>query len=275
MKITAPPVDQGSITAAATITLGGDATGSPGTTTVVGIGGIPVDVSSPNDGDVLTYVLANADIELKPPAAGGLTSITDGTTTVSPATSATVPKGGVTNNGAGDAGLNFIPNVNGALEKCSTVAASGAAQTLNWATANEFDVTLTAGCTFTFSNVPNVAGNGAAIAVILRGSYTVTWPGSCTVLGTDPGTGTRVCTVFTTDGGTTFGVFFPGSGGATTLDALTDVTITAVATDDTLRYTGAAWTNDNRRWEPVTFDPGTGPEIVFTATDIVMTWETY
>lgn len=59
------------------------------------------------------------------------------------------------------------------------------------------------------------------------------------------------------------------------LDDLTDVTITAVAADDTLQYDGSGWVNTSRRWEPVTFDPGTGPEIVFTATDIVMTWETY
>ena len=64
-------------------------------------------------------------------------------------------------------------------------------------------------------------------------------------------------------------------GGSTALDDLTDVTITSAATDDTLRYDGAVWVNDNRRWEPVTTDPGTGPEIVFTSTDIVMTWETY
>lgn len=68
-----------------------------------------------------------------------------------------------------------------------------------------------------------------------------------------------------------------GGGGpvATTLDNLSDVTITSPAEDDTLRYVGGVWVNDNRRWEPVTSNPGTGPEIVFSGDDIVMTWAEY
>ena len=75
--------------------------------------------------------------------------------------------------------------------------------------------------------------------------------------------------------GGNFRLTITAPGGSTALDDLTDVTITSAATDDTLRYDGAVWVNDNRRWEPVTTDPGTCPEIVFTSTDIVMTWETY
>jgi len=56
-----------------TATSGDVSGGLPGDLTVVGIGGIPVDVSSPTDGDVLTYVLANADIELLPSSGGGAT----------------------------------------------------------------------------------------------------------------------------------------------------------------------------------------------------------
>lgn len=36
-----------------------------------------------------------------------------------------------------------------------------------------------------------------------------------------------------------------------------------------------AYIEPRLRWEPVTYDPGTGPEIVFDATDIVMTWKEY
>jgi hypothetical protein len=59
------------------------------------------------------------------------------------------------------------------------------------------------------------------------------------------------------------------------LDDLTDVAITAAAEDDTLRYIGSAWVNDNRRWEPVTDNPGSGPDMVFDGDDLVMEWGTY
>lgn len=62
---------------------------------------------------------------------------------------------------------------------------------------------------------------------------------------------------------------------AAVLTDLGDVTITSPAEDDTLRYVGGEWVNDNRRWEPVTSNPGGGPEIVFSGDDIVMTWATY
>jgi hypothetical protein len=78
------------------------------------------------------------------------------------------------------------------------------------------------------------------------------------------------------DGGTTiWGVVLGMGAVVAALDDLTDVTLTAPAADEMLQYDGSEWVNSSRRWEPVTFDPGTGPEIVFTATDIVMTWETY
>ncbi len=63
--------------------------------------------------------------------------------------------------------------------------------------------------------------------------------------------------------------------GATNLNALTDVAITSPAADEQLQYIGGTWVNNARRWEPVTFDPGTGPEIVFDTTDVVMTWKDY
>jgi hypothetical protein len=64
-------------------------------------------------------------------------------------------------------------------------------------------------------------------------------------------------------------------GSVTNLDDLTDVILTGSAVDDTLRFSGSVWVNDNRRWEPVTTNPGGGPELVWTGDDIVMTWRAY
>ena len=63
-----------------------------------------------------------------------------------------------------------------------------------------------------------------------------------------------------------------GGDGASDLDALTDVTITAPAADDNLRYNGSAWVNDSRKWEAVTDNPGTGPELVWDGDDLVHEW---
>lgn len=41
-------------------------------------------------------------------------------------------------------------------------------------------------------------------------------------------------------------------GGASTLDDLTDVTITSPAVGDRLRYDGTEWVNDNRHYVPMT-----------------------
>lgn len=59
---------------------------------------------------------------------------------------------------------------------------------------------------------------------------------------------------------------------AAALDDLSDVTISGVATGDMLRYSGSAWVNVVGRWEPVTTNPGTGPELVWDGDDIVMNW---
>lgn len=149
----------------------------------------------------------------------GLTSVTDGTTTVSSVTTETVPLGGVTSLGGGNAGLNYLTSVYGGQDKVHTVAASGAAQTIDCSIANIFDLTLTATCTLTITNPPPVEGS---IVLILRqggsGSYTVTWPGS--VSWQNPATGASggsaptlwtavgamdVVVLTTLDGGTTWG----------------------------------------------------------------------
>lgn len=59
------------------------------------------------------------------------------------------------------------------------------------------------------------------------------------------------------------------------LDDLSDVAITTPAENDTLRYVSGQWINDARRWEPVTFDFGSGPELVWDAGELVMEWKEY
>lgn len=67
----------------------------------------------------------------------------------------------------------------------------------------------------------------------------------------------------------------PGSIGSVDLDDLADVVIATPAENDTLRYIGGMWVNDTRRWEPVTFNFGTGPELVWDGDDLVMEWKAY
>lgn len=64
-----------------------------------------------------------------------------------------------------------------------------------------------------------------------------------------------------------------GFGGA--MDDLSDVTLTTPAENDTLRYISGVWVNDARRWEPVTNNYGSGPEMVFDGDDLVMEWKDY
>lgn len=65
-----------------------------------------------------------------------------------------------------------------AAHTLGTIAASGAAQTLDFAVNDSFQVTLTANCTFTLSNP--VVGNTYVIVLVqdATGSRTVTWPGT-------------------------------------------------------------------------------------------------
>jgi hypothetical protein len=74
----------------------------------------------------------------------------------------------------------------------------------------------------------------------------------------------NVLTVFTYDGGTTWYAFLAGSdgGGASSLDDLTDVTITSPATADRLRFDGSEWANSSLIWRPVMAFDGTNWYVV-------------
>jgi hypothetical protein len=81
----------------------------------------------------------------------------------------------------------------------------------------------------------------------------------------------NILTLFTYDGGTNWYAFLAGGSGAgaTALDDLTDVTITAPATDEDLRYVAGEWVNDPRKWEAVT----NGEDVfVWESDDLVHEW---
>ena len=93
----------------------------------------------------------------------------------------------------------------------NTVAASGAAETLDLEVANVHDVTLDDDCTFTFSNPP-ASGTFGKFTLILRqdvgGGNATTWPASVDWEGgvaptlTTAGSAVDVLTFATVDGGT-------------------------------------------------------------------------
>jgi hypothetical protein len=146
------------------------------------------------------------------------------------------------------------------------------------------DVTLDDDCTFTFTNP--AADRARSFTMFLRqdgtGGWVTTWPGSVVWPGgvaptlTLTASAVDVLTFVTLDGGIVWYGFATGGGSSVgDLDDLTDVTIAAPAENDTMRYVSGEWVNDNRRWEPVTDNPGGGPELVWDGDDLVMEWRVY
>lgn len=134
----------------------------------------------------------------------------------------------------------------------STVAASGATETLDVTVARTHDITLSANCTFSFTGA--VTAEAWFFTLILRqdgtGGWAATWPGSVVwpggvapTLDTTAST-LEVLTFFSLDGGTTWYGFEAG-GGVAALDDLTDVTITTPADGEVLTYDSGTseWVN--------------------------------
>lgn len=115
---------------------------------------------------------------------------------------------------------DFLTSNYGEQAQLVTVAAAGAAYTIDCSLGNTFDITLTANLTLSISN-PAPPGVDSHIIVVLRqggsGSYTVTWPASVkwqSATGTNTGSAPTLWTAVgaqdvielsTLDGGTTWG----------------------------------------------------------------------
>lgn len=78
--------------------------------------------------------------------------------------------------------------------------------------------------------------------------------------------------LLSTDGTDALEWIEPANVGASVLDDLTDVAISAPALGDLLRYDGSGWVNYSGHYEPVVDDFGSGPELVFDSGDLVMEW---
>lgn len=202
--------------------------------------------------------------------------------------------------------VNYVGSRN-RREILRTVAAAGATVTLDWSLYNSFDITLTAACVISFSNVP-ASGADAHINVVLRqggtGSYTVTWPAAVkwqSATGTNTGSAPTLWTAVgaqddfelsSSDGGTTVGGSMtphpaavytltvddegtPLSTGATTLDFVgAGVTASGSGTTKTITVSGAATSITEAliygvggHWE-VLMDPATSsPPVPLTTPD--------
>jgi hypothetical protein len=188
-----------------------------------------------------------------------------------------------------DGGGHFTAtNVEAALQELATGISSpavvdhgtmGAAETFDATDGHDHEGTLDQNLTVTLSGA--TAGEAAWMTLRLTqdgtGTNTIDLPASVvnaadveSAFDTDANA-INVITVFSYDGGTTWLAFLAGGsgGGASALDDLTDVTITAPAEDDDLRYDGSEWVNDARKWEVVT----DGEDVlVWESDDLVHEW---
>lgn len=87
------------------------------------------------------------------------------------------------------------------LEAVTTVATTGATETLDASAASVYDLTLDQACTFTLTGATD--DEMAVLTVILRGAFGTTWPGSVTWLNGAPAVSSlRTAVLFSVDGGT-------------------------------------------------------------------------
>ena len=203
---------------------GGDLDGTLPDPTVVGIGGIPVDVSDPDDGDILTYVAANADLELLPPPAG----VTDH---------------GALTGLADDDHSAYETVISGGGPTVQDHGSMGAAETISAASGNQHRGVLDADCTITVSAF---ADGGIVLKVEQDGTggWAITWSGVTFASGADdqPAQGAGEVTWFTiiSDDGVRYG-FRAGSAGGSAIEVL-DEGSSLTAAPASLDFVGAGVT---------------------------------
>jgi len=113
---------------------------------------------------------------------------------------------GTITKGSGTAApVDILENLGAVESTLTTVAATGATETLDLSATSFFNVTMDQNCEFTFSN-PAVSGNVTMFTLILRGAFTPTWPLSVDWPDGTPPTYTTpsIYTFMTIDGGTTY-----------------------------------------------------------------------
>lgn len=135
------------------------------------------------------------------------------------------------------------------------------ATTVDRADGATHDLTLTGNATITLDGA--VTGEATDWRLVIRqdgtGNRTITWADTITWVGGSAPTlqtganAVDVIGLVTVNDGTTYLGFHAagGGGGASALDDLTDVTITAAAEGDLLRYNGTAWVDTTLRPEPM------------------------
>lgn len=103
------------------------------------------------------------------------------------------------------AGGSSVENIGAVESNVSTIAATGATETLDTSVYGVFDCTMDQSCTFTFSN-PAPSGKATVFVLVLRGAFTPTFPAAVDWKDATAPTYTTpsVYTFMTVDAGTTW-----------------------------------------------------------------------
>lgn len=148
---------------------------------------------------------------------------------------------------------DFLTSRGGEGHIVYTNSVVGATQALDLASYNTFDLTLTEACTLSFAGSLD-SGIHLQWTIILRGEFTVTWPGTVQWRDTD-GSGTttpptmsgeeNVVVLTTLDGGASYGAAIDNgggsSGGVSALDDLSDAQTTGETAGAGLFFDGSVW----------------------------------
>ncbi len=166
---------------------------------------------------------------------------------------------------------DFVTKTDGGLETVAAHGATGSTETIDLADGNWHSLTLDDDCTVTVSGFTAAAGCSVLVKVTQDGTggWGITWDGDIVFMaGADDqpaqAPGEVSFFILASDEGDTNIYGFPvgGGSGASSLDDLTDVTLTSPATADRLRFDGSVWRNSDLVWRPVMASDGTNYYVV-------------